>query len=70
MGNFVDKFITGPGGGGHHQAAEAVQGGHAHPALRGQVWLHERGGEHAGVINSSHKDAPDDFKLNFQVSCN
>ena len=34
---------------GHHEATEAVQTRHAQPALCGQVWMHEGGGQHAGV---------------------
>lgn len=49
LGEIVSEFINICGSEGDHQAAEAVQGGHAEPALRGQVWLHEGGGEHVGV---------------------
>ena len=53
VGEFISEFITFCGSEGDHQAAEAVQGGHAEPALRGQVWLYEGGGEHVGVMDKS-----------------
>ena len=60
VGDSGHKFIIGLGGGGHHEAAEAVQGGHAHPALRGQIWVHERRGEYVGVSDQYDEDIVDD----------
>jgi len=49
VGDITTEFINVSGCEGDHETPETVQGGHAQPALCGQVRLYAGGSQHVGI---------------------